>query len=441
MADAASPPTRLWHPFAAMGKVDGHELVLVRGEGSHVWDADGAEYLDGTAGLWFANVGHGRAEIADAVATQLRTLAAHHIFGDHANVPALELAARVAELAPIADAAVFFGSGGGEAIDTAAKIVRRYWVLTGQPQRTVIVSRRYAYHGTNAYGTSLSGIPAVRDGFGTLVEGVAEVAHDDPDDLARTLDKLGDRAAAFLGEPMIGAGGAIPPPDGYWPAVEQICRERGVLLIADEVITGFGRLGRWFGCERYGFTPDLITCAKGISSGYMPLGAVVVSGHVRAPFWEESAAPFVHGGTYAGHPAACVAGLVNIDILEREQLIERAAALDPVLHNLLAPLLELTAVAERTQRRAGGSRRARRSPPRRAPDRRCSNRRGSAPKRRHHPVAARCRVADLAPTRRHRRRARGDCRRDRHGRARDRRLTLIVASATRPRRRRSPKCL
>ena len=345
MADAASPPTRLWHPFAAMGKVDGHELVLVRGEGSRVWDADGAEYLDGTAGLWFANVGHGRAEIADAVATQLRTLAAHHIFGDHANVPALELAARVAELAPIADAAVFFGSGGGEAIDTAAKIVRRYWVLTGQPQRTVIVSRRYAYHGTNAYGTSLSGIPAVRDGFGTLVEGVAEVAHDDPDELARTLDMLGDRAAAFLGEPMIGAGGAIPPPEGYWPAVEQICRERSVLLIAAEVSTGFGRLGRWFGCDRYGFTPDLITCAKGISSGYVPLGAVAVSDSVRAPFWDADAAPFLHGSTYAGHPAACVAGLVNIDILEREQLIERAAALEPVLHDFLAPLLELTAVA------------------------------------------------------------------------------------------------
>ena len=345
MADADAP-TRLWHPFAAMGKVDGHEFVLVRGDGSRVWDADGAEYLDATAGLWFANVGHGRAEIADAVATQLRTLAAHHIFGDHANVPALELAERVAELAPVSDPAVFFGSGGGEAIDTAAKIARRYWVLTGQPQRTVIVSRRYAYHGTNAYGTSLSGIPAVREGFGILVEDVAEVAHDDPDELARTLDTLDDRAAAFVGEPMIGAGGAIPPPDGYWPAVERICRERGVLLIADEVITGFGRLGRWFGCERYGFTPDLITCAKGISSGYMPLGAVVVSDKVRAPFWEERAAPFVHGGTYAGHPAACVAGLVNIDILEHEQLIDRAAALEPVLRNLLAPLSELPGIAE-----------------------------------------------------------------------------------------------
>ena len=140
----------------------------------------------------------------------------------------------------------------------------------------MIVSRRFAYHGTNAYGTSLSGIPAVRDGYGQLVGDVAEVAHDDPADLARVLDELDGRVAAFVGEPMIGAGGAIPPPDGYWPAVERICRERDVLLVCDEVISGFGRLGRWFGCERYGFTPDLITCAKGISSGYVPLGAVVV---------------------------------------------------------------------------------------------------------------------------------------------------------------------
>ena len=337
---------RLWHPFAAMGKVDGHELVLVRGEGCRIWDADGSEYVDATAGLWFASVGHGRAEIADAVAEQLRTLAAHHIFGDLANEPALELAQRLAALSPVPDAAVFFCSGGGEAVDTAAKIVRRHWALVGQPQRTVIVSRSHAYHGTNAYGTSLSGIPAVRDGYGTLVGDVAEVPYDDADALARTLDELGERAAGFIGEPMIGAGGAIPPPDGYWPAVERICRERGVLLIADEVISGFGRLGRWFGCERYGFTPDLMTCAKGITSGYVPLGAVIVSGAVRAPFWDEAAAPFLQGGTYSGHPAACVAGLTNLDILEREDLVERVAALEPVLRDLLVPLSEIDGVAE-----------------------------------------------------------------------------------------------
>jgi adenosylmethionine-8-amino-7-oxononanoate aminotransferase len=341
-----APSTRLWHPFAAMGAVDGHELVLVRGEGSRIWDEDGADYLDATAGLWFANVGHGRAEIAEAVGAQLRTLAAHNIFGDYANRPALDLAERVAALAPVPDPAVFFGTGGAEAVDTAAKIVRRYWALVGQPERTVIVSRTHAYHGTAAYGTSLSGIPAVRDGYGTLVGDVAEVAWDDPDDLARTLDELGGRAAAFIGEPMIGAGGAIPPPEGYWPAVERICRERGVLLVADEVISGFGRLGRWFGCERYGFTPDLMTCAKGITSGYVPLGAVVVSGTVRAPFWAEGAPPFLQGGTYSGHAAACVAGLANLDILEREALVERVAELEPVLRELLEPLRDLDGVAD-----------------------------------------------------------------------------------------------
>ena len=347
--------TRLWHPFAAMGKVDGHELVLTRGEGTRVWDDEGSEYIDATAGLWFANVGHGRVEIADAVAAQLRTLAAHHVFGDHANEPALELARRVAELAPVEDAAVFFGTGGGEAVDTAAKIVRRYWALVGKPERTVVISRRFAYHGTKAYGTSLSGIPAVREGYGTLVGDVAEVAHDDPADLERTLDELGSRAAAFVGEPMIGAGGVIPPVEGYWAEVARICRERDVLLVADEVISGFGRLGRWFGCERYDFTPDLMTCAKGISSGYVPLSAVVVSGRVREPFWREDAAPFVHGGTYAGHPGACVAALANIGILERERLVERVAFLEPLLADALAPLRGLPGVADvRTAGLAGG---------------------------------------------------------------------------------------
>jgi putrescine---pyruvate transaminase len=343
---ATSTRTRLWHPFAAMGKVDGHEVVLTRGEGCRVWDVDGNEYIDATAGLWFVNVGHGRGEIADAVAEQLRTLAAHHVFGDQANPPALELATRLSDLAPVEDAGIFFGSSGGEAIDTAAKIARRYWALVGRPERTVVLSRRFAYHGTNAYGTSLSGIPAVRDGYGTLVGDVAEVAHDNPDDLARVLDELDGRAAAFVGEPVIGAGGVIPPPDGYWPAVAEICRERDVLLIADEVISGFGRLGSWFGCERYGFVPDLMTCAKGISSGYVPLSAVIASGRVRAPFWDEAAPPFLHGGTYAGHPGACVAGLVNIDIIERERLVERAAELEPTLRRLVAPLAELPGVAD-----------------------------------------------------------------------------------------------
>src|SRR5262245_3610935 len=303
-----------------MAAVDGAEFVIARGEGALVWDVDGREYLDATAGLWFANVGHGRAEIAAAAAEQMTLLAAHHTFGDVANEPARELADRVAALAPLDDAAVFFGSGGSDAVDTAGKIARRYWSLLGQPERQVILSRQFGYHGMHAYGTSLGGIAANQEGLGTLVEGVLVVPNDDPDELEAALDRLGSRAAAFIGEPVIGAGGVIPPPDGYWPAVERILRERGVLFIADEVICGFGRLGRWFGVERYGVTPDLITCAKGLTSGYMPLGAVIASGQVRAPFWEHGAPPFRHGYTYSGHAAACAVGLANLDILEREGL-------------------------------------------------------------------------------------------------------------------------
>ena len=265
------------------------------------------------------------------------------------------------------DAAVFFGIGGGEAVDTAAKIVRRYWALVGQPQRTVIVSRSHAYHGTNAYGTSLSGIPASATATGCSSAMSPRCPTTTPARSRLASTRSASRAAAFIGEPMIGAGGAIPPPDGYWPAVERICRERGVLLIADEVISGFGRLGSWFGCQRYGFTPDLMTCAKGISSGYVPLGAVIVSGTVRAPFWDEAAPPFLQGGTYSGHPAACVAGLANLDIIEREGLVERVAALEPVLRDLLEPLADARRRRGGPQRRARRCGRARRRPARARP--------------------------------------------------------------------------
>jgi len=338
--------TRLWHPFATMGAVEGAELVLVRGEGVRVWDVDGNEYLDATAGLWFANVGHGRRELAAAAAGQMETLAAHHTFGDVANEPAVELAGRLAQLAPLDDAAVFFGSGGSDAVDTAAKIARRYWSLAGQPERQVIVSRQHAYHGMHAYGTSLGGIAANREGLGTLVADVLVVSHDDPGELARVLDELGTRAAAFIGEPVIGAGGVIPPPEGYWAEVEQILRARDVLFICDEVISGFGRLGTWFGADRYGVRPDMVTCAKGITSGYVPLGAVIASGKVRAPFWADGAAMFRHGYTYSGHATACAVALANLDLVEREQLVEHVRLLEPVLGEALGEASTLDGVAE-----------------------------------------------------------------------------------------------
>jgi adenosylmethionine-8-amino-7-oxononanoate aminotransferase len=341
-----TPATRLWHPFASMGAVDGAELVIARGEGSRVWDADGREYIDATAALWYANVGHGRAELADAAAEQMQKLAAYSTFGDFANEPAKELADRVAAIAPIDDAAVFFCSGGSDAVDSAGKIARRYWSLLGQPERQVIVSRRFAYHGVNAYGNSLGGMPANQEGFGTLVEDVLVVGEDDPAELAAALDDLGPRAAAFIGEPVIGAGGIVPPPAGYWPEVERILRERDVLFISDEVICGFGRLGPWFGCERYGVKPDLIVCAKGITSGYVPLGAVIASGRVREPFWAKGAPPFRHGYTYSGHATACAVALANLDIIEREGLRDRVREAESILAEALGAVAGSAGVKE-----------------------------------------------------------------------------------------------
>jgi adenosylmethionine-8-amino-7-oxononanoate aminotransferase len=339
--------TRLWHPFAAMGAVDGNEFVIARGEGARVWDAAGREYLDATAGLWFANVGHGRAELADAAAAQMRTLAAHHTFGDLANEPALQLAERVAALAPLDDGAVFFGSGGSDAVDTAGKLALRYWHAMGRPQKRTIVHRERSYHGMNAYGTSLAGIPANREGIGTLVPDTASVGTDDTAALERLFEQSGDSIAAFIGEPVIGAGGIFHPAPGYWQRVQELCEAHDVLLIADEVICGFGRLGTWFGCHRFGITPDIITCAKGITSGYLPLGAVVVAPRVQEPFWSSPGqAMFRHGYTYSGHPSVCAAALANLDILEREGLLERVARLEPLLADAMRPLADLPLVSE-----------------------------------------------------------------------------------------------
>jgi putrescine aminotransferase len=322
----------LWHPFANMAQVAGEELVITSGQGCEVVDREGRTYLDATAALWYCNVGYGRAEIASAVERQLRKLSSYSTFGAYANEPALALAERIAGLAPLQDGKVFFTSGGSDAVDTAAKLARRYWHAVGRPEKLTLIGRRHAYHGMHAWGTSLGGIPANLEGLGTLVEDVVHVDARSVEELAAAIERLGaERVAAFIGEPVVGAGGVIPPPDGYWTAVAELCREQDVLLIADEVITGYGRLGRWFGCERYGFTPDLLVFAKGITSGYMPLGGVVVGPRVQEPFWSGAGTSFRHGYTYSGHAAACAAGLSNLDILDRERLVERVADLEPLL--------------------------------------------------------------------------------------------------------------
>ena len=340
-------PQRLWHPFADMARVRGRELVLVRGEGAWLEDDRGRRYLDATASLWYCNVGYGRTELADVAAAQMRDLAAYSTFGVYANRPALELADRLAEIAPVDDAAVFLTTCGSDAVDTAAKIARRYWRLRGEPQRTLLVARSEAYHGMNAYGTSLAGIGPNAEGWGPLVADVVHVPHDDPDELERILAEHGDRVGAFIGEPVIGAGGVVPPPDGYWERVQRACDAHGTLLIADEVVTGYGRTGPWFASERFGIEPDIVTTAKGLTSGYLPLGAVLCGARVRDVLWADDAGPFRHGYTYSGHAAGCAVALANLDIIEREGLRDRVRELEPVLAEALsgledAPLVEET---------------------------------------------------------------------------------------------------
>jgi putrescine---pyruvate transaminase len=339
--------TRLWHPFADMASVQSQELVIARGQGALVWDEQGREYVDARAGLWYCGVGHGRQQIADATAAQMRQVAGYDTFDRLANRPALDLAERIASLSPFDDGAVFFTSGGSEAVDTAAKLVRRYWHAMGHPVKQTIVHREHSYHGMNAYGTSLAGIPSNREGFGRLIPDVESVPFDDAEALERLFAERAEVVAAFIGEPVIGAGGILHPPDGYWQRVRELCTEYDVLLVSDEVVTGFGRLGEWFGCQRLGYEPDLITFAKVVTSGYVPLGGVIASGRVKEPFWREPGhAVFRHGFTYSGHPTACAAGLANLDILESEELVQRVREMEPVLAEGIGHLAGEPGIAE-----------------------------------------------------------------------------------------------
>ena len=339
----------LWNPFANMASLDGNAVTMVRGEGSWVFDDHGRPYLDAIASLWYCNVGHGRAELADAAATQMRQLAGFQAFEYFSSPPAEALARRVAGLAPMPGAKVFLTPGGGsDAVDTAAKLARSYWRAVGQESKQVTIGRSYAYHGMNAYGTSLGGIPANTAPFVPLVSLVEHVAWDDAAALEKAIENLGaQNVAAFFCEPVIGAGGVYPPPEGYLASVRDICRRHDVLFIADEVITGFGRTGAWLASERFALDPDMITTAKGLSSGYAPIGAVIVSAKVAEPFWRPgSAEMFRHGYTYSAHPAACAVALANLDLVEREQLVARVAELEPVLAATLAPLAGHELVSE-----------------------------------------------------------------------------------------------
>jgi putrescine---pyruvate transaminase len=337
--DRDGTQTRLWHPFADMETVRNSEFVLERGDGVWVFDTHGRRYLDASSSLWYANVGHGRSEIADAVRAQMTRLETYSAFGDFSNEPARTLADRLCSLAPIADARVFLTTGGGEAIDTAAKLARQYWATQGMPDRVHLISREAGYHGTNGFGTSVSGIEANRAGFGPLIPETSVVAHDSLSALEDAIHRIGpERVAAFFVEPVIGAGGVYPPVDGYMEGVAAICQEAEVLLIVDAVICGFGRLGSWFGVERWSLQPDMIAFAKGVTSGYLPLGGVIASARVAEPFWDTGGRHFRHGATYSAHATCCAAALANIEILDHEELIARGAELERPLLDALAPL-------------------------------------------------------------------------------------------------------
>ena len=314
--------------------------IIVRGDGIYVWDSEGNRILDAMSGLWCVNVGYGRRELADAAYRQLITLPFYNSFFNTSNLPAISLAGTLARIAPPGFDHVFFTGSGSEGNDTIVRMVRRYWDLQGQPRRKVIISRRNAYHGSTMAGASLGGMDAMHAQGGLPIPDITHIEQPyhfengaglTPDEygvlaahrLEEKIQELGaDRVAAFIGEPVQGAGGVIIPPASYWPQIQRICDRHGILLVSDEVICGFGRLGHWFGCERMGTRPDLITFAKGVTSGYVPLGGVLVGERV-AKALIDSGEEFTHGFTYSGHPVACAVAVENIAIIEREKLVER----------------------------------------------------------------------------------------------------------------------
>ena len=320
MTDTHHP---LLHAFAPPAKAEADFVNIVRGEGSLLWDDAGNEYVDGLASLWYCQVGHGRAEIVDAVAEQMRRLEAYNIFDPFTNEPAAQAAAMIVERSPHPDGRVFLGCSGSEAVDTVLKMVRQFHQLAGDAERQVVVRRTHGYHGTNFGGTSAQGIAPNREGWGHLVPHFEEVPNDDLEAAATLFADRGDRIAAVISEPIQGAGGVHLPPDGYLEGLRRLCDDHGALLVFDEVISGFGRTGQWFGAQHFGVTPDLITFAKGVTSGYLPLSGVIASRRVCEAF-EEPGFVFRTGYTYSGHPASCAAGIANLELMDAEGLVERA---------------------------------------------------------------------------------------------------------------------
>jgi adenosylmethionine-8-amino-7-oxononanoate aminotransferase len=349
----------LWMHFTRMGSFAEHEVpVIVRGEGCYVYDEHGKRHLDGLSALYCVNVGHGRAELAEAAAAQAKELAFYTNWS-YAHPRSIELATRIAELAPGDLDRVFFTSGGSEAVESAWKLAKAYHAARGEPRRHKLVARHLAYHGTSMGALTATGLTPLRTPFEPLTPGGIHVANTnsyrwsedrDPlwaaDAIEEAIQFAGpETVAAVILEPVQNGGGCFVPQDGYFQRVREICDRHGVLLISDEVICAWGRLGYWFGCERYDYLPDMITTAKGISSAYVPLGAVIASDRVAEPFLHGKAI-FNHGFTFGGHPVACAVGLANIEVMERERLCENVLANEGPFREMLDSLRDLPIVGD-----------------------------------------------------------------------------------------------
>jgi putrescine aminotransferase len=329
------------HPFTDFKALAEHGArIITRAEGVYLHDSNGERILDGMSGLWCVNVGYGRKELAEVAYRQMLELPYYNSFFKATHPPAIELASVLAEITPPQFARVFYAGSGSEANDTIVRMARRYWDVRGEPDRSIIISRDNAYHGSTMAAASLGGMKPMHEQGGLPIPGIVHIEqpywYENGGDLSpeeyglkaarrlqEKIEQLGPRkVAAFIGEPIQGAGGVIIPPDSYWPEIQRICDHYGILLVADEVICGFGRLGHWFGNERFGFKPDLMTMAKGITSGYQPLGGVMVSDRV-ADVLIDKGGEFHHGFTYSGHPVACAVALRNIRILKEEGIVDR----------------------------------------------------------------------------------------------------------------------
>lgn len=358
---AARDRNTIIHPYLAPGFTE--RVVMVEGKGCRLRDAAGREYLDATGGLWLAQIGHGRHEIAEAAARQMQQLEYFTSFWEFTNERAIELAERLIELSPERQTHVYFTSGGSEGVEAALRMARYYHHQRGDGGRTWILARNLAYHGVGYGSGSATGFSLYHDGFGPMVPDVRHLTPPWPyrrelfngkdptsfcvDELEQAIEELGaDRIAAFIGEPIMGVAGMIVPPDDYWPRVQEVLRRHGILFIFDEVVTAYGRTGSWFGAQHFGVEPDIIVTAKGITSGYCQLGAVLVSDDVAETITADPEHGFPIGFTYNGHPTACAVALANLAIIEREGLLDRARHVGDYLLSALEGLLDLEVVGE-----------------------------------------------------------------------------------------------